>query len=103
MNDNIKIGKIDKKQLILNIAVPLGLGAVSSLITRSGMKEFATISQPPLTPPPFIFAIAWSVLYVLMGISSYRIRQFDKNKTKCALPLYALQLAFNLTWPFLFF
>ena len=95
--------KIDKKQLALNIAVPLGLGIISSLLTMSGMKEFASINQPALTPPPWLFAVAWTILYILMGISSYIIRTYDKEQTKNAIAFYTLQLAVNVTWPLIFF
>lgn len=98
-----KLDKVDKKQLALNIAVPIGLGAISSLITRNGMKEFALINQPPLSPPSWLFGVAWTALYAIMGISSYIIRQNDPSKTKTGLAFYTLQLAFNVTWPLLFF
>ncbi|MBQ7580005.1 MAG: tryptophan-rich sensory protein [Clostridia bacterium] len=95
--------KIDKKQLAVNIAVPLGLGLISSLLTKNGMKEFASINQPPLTPPPWVFAVAWTILYILMGISSYIIKTHDKDPAKNASAFYTLQLAVNLTWPLIFF
>ena len=100
MNINLKI---DKKQLALNIAVPLGLGIISSLLTMSGMKEFALLSQPALTPPPWVFAVAWTILYILMGISSYLIyTSNNKNKEK-SLKIYTVQLIFNTLWTFIFF
>lgn len=95
--------KTDKKQLAINIAVPLGLGLLSSLLTRNGIKEFALINQPPLTPPPWAFAVAWTVLYILMGISFNIIKEYDKDKTKNAVAFYTLQLAVNVTWPLIFF
>ena len=99
---NIKT-TIDKKQLAINIAVPLGFGIISSLLTMNGMKYFATINQPFLTPPPWVFAVAWTILYILMGISSYIIRTYDREKTRNAVAFYTLQLAVNVTWPLIFF
>ena len=97
------LSEIDKKQLFVTVAVPLGLGLISSLITRSGIKDFAFANQPALTPPPWVFAVAWTVLYILMGVSSYIIRSYGEEATRTASAFYALQLAFNVTWPLIFF
>ena len=54
--------KLQWKKLILCIAVPLGVGGLSALLTRDGMEVFKTIDKPPLTPPDWVFPVVWSVL-----------------------------------------
>ncbi|MBQ8254625.1 MAG: tryptophan-rich sensory protein [Clostridia bacterium] len=96
--------KIDFKKLIINIAIPLGVGALSALISMGSMESFASLNQPPLSPPAWLFPVVWSILYVLMGISSYLITQSDETaSTKTALTVYGVQLFFNFMWSIIFF
>ena len=98
-------------RVALAIAVPLGGGLIISLFTREAMTKFGTFNQPPLSPPAILFPIAWTILYVLMGLSSYFIwkkghdtkKVADKSAVKAALIIYAIQLVFNFVWTPLFF
>ena len=95
----------------LAIIVPLGGGFIVSLFTRDAMAKFAEFNQPPLAPPAIVFPIAWTILYVLMGVASYLIwrkgrdsrKSTDKSASKTALIIYAVQLVFNFAWTPLFF
>jgi len=96
--------KTDYKKLIINIAFPLGVGALSALISMGSMENFASLNQPPLSPPGWLFPVVWSILYVLMGISSYLITESGKPaRSKTALTVYGVQLFFNFMWSIIFF
>ena len=84
--------KNDYKKLALYIAIPLLLGVIVGLIT---MKASLSYNGPV---PRWIFPIAWSILYVLMGISSYFI-----SDNKKLLNIYKISLVVNLLWPIIFF
>ena len=84
--------KNDYKKLALYIAIPLVLGVIVGLIT---MKASLSYNGPV---PRWIFPIAWSILYVLMGISSYFI-----SDNKNLLNIYKINLIVNLLWPIIFF
>ncbi len=97
--------KPNTKKLWLCIAIPLLIGGVAGLLTRSGTQSYALMAKPPLSPPAILFPIVWTVLYTLMGISSYLVWQkADDNTTgdKAKL-LYFYQLAVNFLWSFFFF
>lgn len=89
------------KSLILNIALPLAVGLVSGLLTMGAMEDFAALNQPPLSPPGWLFPVVWTILYTLMGISSWLIRRRDKQAT--ALTVYYVSLVFNFFWSIFFF
>ena len=92
----------NKSGLIISILIPLAVGSLSALISGN-MSEYAGLNKPALSPPSFVFPVVWTILYILMGISSYLIFQSqDPNRTK-ALKTYALQLFFNFGWSILFF
>ena len=90
------------KTLLPCLALPLGVGFLSSLLTRSAMDRFAALRQPPLSPPGWVFPLVWTVLYLLMGLSSYLVLTAGKGRPP-GLGLYCLQLLFNFFWPLLFF
>ncbi len=91
--------------LLQCVLVPLLTGIVASLITQDGMKSFETLAKPPLSPPAALFPIVWTILYILMGISSYLVITSGESKAKVekALMLYWYQLAVNFLWPTFFF
>jgi len=94
---------IKLKELIISIVIPLAVGGISSLLSMNGFKEFETIPKPAFTPPGILFPIVWTILYILMGVSSYLVYNTScKNKYK-ALRVYAIQLFFNFLWSILFF
>ena len=98
-------------RIALAIAVPLGGGFIISLFTRDVMTKFGAFNQPPLSPPAILFPIAWTILYVLMGLASYFMwkkghdsrKKSDKSLVRTALIIYAVQLIFNFAWTPLFF
>ena len=97
--------KIDKKRLIICLAIPLVVGGAAGLLTMNSMEAFEALNQPPLSPPGWLFPVVWTVLYVLMGIASYLVSVSDapqEEKTR-ALWTYGIQLAFNFLWPIAFF
>ena len=95
------VAKLSKKQLI--ILIPLILGGVIGLLNRNGFESFETIEKPSFAPGTVIFPIAWSILYLLMGLSSYIVFISSDEKKRGALTAFYIQLAANLVWPILFF
>lgn len=93
------------KTIILSILVAEAVGALSGFLTREGMKLFTdAVAQPPLSPPPLLFPIVWSILYALMGYGSARIWLSTPSPDRSrALNLYAIQLVVNFFWSLIFF
>lgn len=97
--------KINIKKLIICIAIPLAVGGVAGFLTRGAMAEFSVLEKPPFAPPAWLFPVVWTILYTLMGISSYLIAESgapapEKEK---ALAVYFYQLVVNFLWPIFFF
>ena len=91
------------KKLIINIIIPLLVGGISSLLTYQNMSIYQTINQPPLAPPSWLFPIVWTLLYILMGISSYYVYISNSAHKETALIVYFFQLLINFVWPIIFF
>ncbi len=94
------------KSYIISVAIALGVGGLSALVTRGSMDIYGTLNQPPLSPPSFLFPIVWSVLFVLMGIGAagvYEKGKGDPAIVKRPLTVYAINLGVNFLWSIIFF
>lgn len=114
MKVNVK-GKPEKRTAgkiffaIFLIVLPLIVGVISTFVTGSAMMVFGELNQPPLAPPAWLFPIAWTVLYILMGVASYLMckraakDEVDRKMQTAEIILYFAQLFFNFMWTILFF
>lgn len=91
------------KSLIWHVALPLAVGGLAALITSDSMKVYQTIETPPFAPPGVLFPIVWTILYLLMGISAYRIDEVKTADRTGAHAAYYVSLALNFFWSLLFF
>ncbi len=94
--------KIQWKKLISCLVIPLAVGGLSALLTRNGMEAFSAVNKPTLTPPDWLFPVAWTILYILMGLASYLVLM-SETSNRIALTVYGIQLAFNFFWSIIFF
>lgn len=94
------------KPYIISIAIALAVGGFSAFLTRNNIDLYNYINKPALSPPASLFPIVWTVLYVLMGISSARIwlqRDNYPYEVMDSLLTYAMQLILNFFWSIIFF
>ena len=97
------VNKKYNKELIVSILITLGIGIISALISRGGMMNYASLNTPSFAPPGFLFPIVWTILYILMGISSYLIYDSPDYNSSCCLIIYAISLFINFLWSPIFF
>lgn len=91
------------RRLAICIAIPLGVGLLSSALTMDAMEKFGMMNQPPLAPPAWLFPVVWTLLYIAMGVASYLIWKKNAKNSKMALMIYGGQLFFNFCWSIVFF
>lgn len=92
-----------KKIYGLSVLLAVGVGGLSGFLSRNGMKEYAALKRPPLSPPGAVFPIVWTILFILMGIGAAMVRLTRGAERGRALAVYGLQLAVNFFWSILFF
>ena len=64
------------------------------------------LAKPPLTPPGWVFPVAWTLLYAMMGLAAslvWSARSGSSSARNSALVAFAVQLALNLAWTPIFF
>ena len=91
------------KPYLISIAIPLAVGGISAFFTMNGMPYYDMQKKPFFAPPNAVFPIVWTILYILMGISAAWIWNSKDPQKMQALKTYALQLAVNFLWSFIFF
>ena len=62
---------------------------------------YASLSKPWFNPPNWVFAPAWSVLYLLIAIAGWRT--WANNPRSLAMGLWCVQMALNFLWSPTFF
>jgi tryptophan-rich sensory protein len=92
-------------KLIIAILLPMVIGGFSGFLTANSINDwYSTLQQPSFNPPNWVFGPVWTILYLIMGISLYRIWILpvseDRNK---AIGIFALQMTLNFFWSLIFF
>lgn len=85
--------------------VCFGVGFVGSQATLSALQGwYPALSKPAFTPPGWVFAPVWSILYFLMGVALFQVWRAESSRARAwGLWLFAVQLILNGLWSFLFF
>ncbi|MEJ2409579.1 MAG: tryptophan-rich sensory protein [Novosphingobium sp.] len=90
------------------VCIPLVvlLGFLSGKVAQSGPENpwFAALVKPEAYPPPQIFGIVWTALYILMGLALATILSARGARGRgLAVIVFLVQFALNLAWSPVFF
>ncbi len=86
----------------LPILLCFGVGLSASYFQSDSIATwYPTLNKSALTPPNAAFPIAWSLIYVCMGLSLGRL--IGGCRDKILLGLWGVQLVMNFAWSLLFF
>ncbi len=91
--------------LIGFLAAAFAAAALGALITAPSIHGwYATLHQPPLSPPNWLFAPVWTVLYALMAIAAWLAWRTRVSSCRSGgLRMWAVQLVINFAWTAVFF
>lgn len=100
----IRKGQILK--LAIAIFVCLLAGFIGSYSTTGAIDGwYDTLEKPSYTPPSWVFAPVWTLLYILMGVSLFLVwdKGIENPRIRNAMLLFGAQLILNLSWSLVFF
>ncbi len=91
--------------LIVSFAIVILVAFLGGLFTSSGTtSSWYHEIKPSITPPNFVFPIAWTILFVLIAISLYLAwTSAEKEQKKKIALFYGINLFLNVLWSFIFF
>ncbi len=95
-----------KKLLKLFFCILLceGAGLIGSIATSSSLNSwYVSLNKPLISPPGWLFAPVWTIIYVLMGVSLFLVLEKKGKSKKKAIWVFSFQLLLNILWSFLFF
>ena len=92
----------------LNIIIPILVcflvGLSASYFQADAIKNwYPTLIKPVVTPPNIVFPIAWSIIYVCMGLSIGLLINSTIERRRFFIKAFVFQLFFNFTWSISFF
>jgi benzodiazapine receptor len=86
------------------LAVSFAAAALGGFASANAGDFYRQLVRPEWAPPAWLFAPAWTLLYLLMGIAAWLVwRERGFRGARTALSLFLLQLAVNALWTWLFF
>ena len=93
-------------KLIISIVICQLAGVIGSIFTRPAIcTSYATLRKPSFTPPDWVFAPVWILLYSLLGIAAYLVwrKGLGEKQIRRAMILFGGQLILNALWSWVFF
>lgn len=94
------------RHAVLTVPLILGAGFLSGWLSGSGYGNpwFDALQKPFFMPPGWAFPVAWSMIYVLLGISLAMVLAAPPGeRRRNGLILFFVQLALNFAWSPIFF
>ena len=91
--------------LIIWIALLIAIGGFIGSLTKPEISTwYSTLNRSSMTPPNYVFPVAWTILYGIIGACGWLIwRTPSFPKLKVLKILYVIQLILNWSWTPLFF
>ncbi len=90
--------------VVVPLIVLLGFLSGRSVATGDDSRWYVALVKPSLTPPGWLFPIAWATLYILMGFALAMILNARGARLRgVAVALFAAQFLLCLVWTPIFF
>lgn len=98
------MSKITK--LFISLLVPFVSGAIGSVFTFQAIPTwYASLNKASFNPPNWLFGPAWTVLYILIGVSLFLVlnSKIENKNKRIALIIFFAQIILNMLWSIVFF
>ena len=100
----LRLGLVRWALVLVPAVLLLGILSGALAVGSAGNPWFAALNKPALYPPADVFRVAWTVLYILMGLAlAIVVSARGAVGRRIAIIAFAVQLALNLAWSPLFF
>lgn len=82
-------------------------GAIGSMYSPNGASDawYNMLNKSIVTPDGWVFALAWAILYALLGIALFLVIRNEKTRLSKgrAYLLFLAQMVLNALWSYAFF
>lgn len=91
---------MDYKRLLFAAAPPVAAAVLGGVGSKDAPTVYARLDKPSWAPPAEVFGPAWTTLYGLIGVASWRMYPKVSDRAK---RLHLAQMAVNAAWSWVFF
>jgi tryptophan-rich sensory protein len=94
------------RHALVTVPAVLLLGTLSAVLSGSGEGNpwFAALAKPAFMPPGWVFGVAWTLLYIGLGVALAMILHARGARGRsAAIAVFLVQLLLNYAWPPVFF
>jgi len=97
--------KFNWKVFLISFIIVIFVAYLGSIFTSQGTgSAWYQQIKPSITPPNFVFPIAWTILFVLIALALYFTWTNAKEDDKPRIVwIYGFNFIFNIVWSLLFF
>ncbi|MEG3175890.1 TspO/MBR family protein [Sphingomonas sp. RB3P16] len=91
---------------VVTVPFMLLVGFAAARLAPAGSQNawYSALAKPVLTPPDWVFPVAWSAIYILLGLALAMVLHARGARLRgLGIALFAVQLVVNLTWSPIFF
>lgn len=100
--NQIAINRNYVTSLIIFLLICFAVAGLGSLATTPNIPNwYAGLNKPSWNPPNWLFGPVWTLLYAMMAVAGWLV--WKRAGWGTALTCFAVQLALNLAWSFIFF
>ena len=89
-------------RIVVSVLFVAAVALLGSAFTDTGTDWYQGLTLPALQPPPVVFSVVWTALYLLFA-ASLSIVSLQKDISKSTLLLYAISGVLNVLWSYTFF
>ena len=91
--------------LLVFVTICLAAGRLGAAITEPALETwYSGLAKPDWTPPDMVFPVAWSLIFLLIGIAAWLVwKTAERGEARLPLTLFFGQLIINVLWSFCFF
>lgn len=95
--------KISKISIVLISAIALMAQFVGKFFSSTGKDWYRTLNLPSVTPPDWIFGVAWTIIYILSAICAILVWNFAIKNSNFIMTVFGINLFLNIFWTYIFF
>ena len=99
----MKVRTFNLRIFLSSLILPALAAIFCGILVASGMDMYNLLNKPAYTPPGWLFAVVWTVLYIMMACADYTVKTARSYDISAATQMNYIQLALNFIWVVFFF
>jgi benzodiazapine receptor len=96
-------GQSEVVAVVVGVIAVNVVGATPAAVSGAGSPWFQALTKPAIYPPAWLFGVAWTVMFTLLGAALALVWLADGEGRRFAFAAFAVQMGLNVAWSPAFF